>query len=137
MNLQACIDVHNKHIASSIALATAAAIISLANYENNGSVANASFLNAAHWVLVAVLFFVKFNGDLYVKKTDIEFTYFTYGILVGEVDSDSMITLSLVVVSMLCYRMHLRSRRQLLESAGTQDEAEIPLPSRDASDESI
>lgn len=133
MNVNMCYDIRNKHIIGATVLAVVAAVISLVNYESNGSVANASFLNAAHWVLVAVLLFVKFNGDLYVK-TDIEFTYFVYGILVGEVDSDSMITLSLVIVSMLCYRMHLRLRRQMLESAAATDEetADMPLQSPDA-----
>ena len=103
-------DIRFKHLVAAFAAAFTAACISLANYHHNGSVANAAFLNAAHWVLVFLLFAVYFEADLYFK-TDIELIYFVYGVLVGEVDSDSTLTLGLAALSMINYWMHVRKRR--------------------------
>lgn len=118
-----CTDIRLFRIEGAILLAIVAAIISLAHYDDNGSPANASFLNAAHWALVFMLLGVRFDFDKYVS-TDIELVYFVYGVLVGEVELDSVLVLALVVISMMCYRMHRVA--QLAASATAATPTAVP-----------
>lgn len=119
----ACHDVRRPSpIELSALLALAAAVVSLVHYDSNGSLANASFLNAAHWVLVFLLLGVRFDADKFVK-TEVECVYFTYGILFGEVDSDSVLVLALICISMLCYFSHRKARQH----ASAQDHEDVAL----------
>ena len=99
-----------KAIDGSIVFACVAAIISLIHYHNNGSPANAAFLNAAHCVLCLLLFGIKFDADKYIQ-TDVEVTFFVYGVLVGEVDTDSVLVLAFNIISLLFYRSHRKLER--------------------------
>jgi len=103
-------DVRLFRIEGAIILSFIAAVISLIYYDDNGSPANASFLNAAHWVLVFLLLGVHFDFDRYVT-TDVEVVYFVYGVLVGEVELDSVPVLALVLTCLACYRMHRVAQR--------------------------
>ena len=112
-----CADVRVLNIDVAVLLAFLAAVVSLVHYDANGSVANASFLNAAHWLLVIALIGVKLDLNKYVI-TDVEVVYFLYGVLVGEVEIDSFFVLTPVLVSMICYRADRKLRRQ---SAASHD----------------
>ena len=105
-----CGDVRMKPIDGSILFASVATIISLIHYHDNGSPANAAFLNAAHCVLCILLFGIKFDADKYIQ-TDVEVTFFVYGVLVGEVDSDSVLVLAFNIISLILYRSHRKIQR--------------------------
>lgn len=105
-----CADVRIKPIDGAILFSSVAAIISLIHYHDNGSPANAAFLNAAHCVLCILLFGIKFDADKYIQ-TDVEVTFFVYGVLVGEVDSDSVLVLAFNVISLILYRSHRKMQR--------------------------
>jgi len=106
-----CTDVRVLNIDAAILLALLGAVVSLVHYDDNGSVANASFLNAAHWLLVFALMGVKFDLNKYVI-TDVQVVYFLYGVLVGEVEIDSFFVLTPVLVSMICYRADRKLRQE-------------------------
>lgn len=110
---------------AAIWLAVASAVMSWADPYPHGSSVNSSILSAAHWALVFMLAGARIKADTYVK-TDVEVTWLFYGILIGEIDLDSVAALTLVCISALMFHKNRREIR--LEGSNETLVASPPPP---------
>lgn len=108
-------------------LALVAGLLSWLDPSTHGSVANNSLISAGHWVLVFLLASARVNAD-YVLKTDVEVTWLLYGFMLGEIDSDSAASVTLMLISAVLFQRHRRQQRL----KNDDDVRELPeLPSEE------
>lgn len=93
-----------------IVTATTAAAVSWLDPADHGSVANASLINASHWLLLFLLCAFRANAPSY-WKTDIEITWMLYGFIIGQIDSDSTASTALVLISAASFQQYRRQQR--------------------------
>ena len=91
-------------------LAFGAALLSWVDPTPHGSVANGALVHAGHWVLLFLLASARVHADR-VLKTDVEVTWLLYGFLLGEIDADSGVALTLVFLSAILFQRHRRKLR--------------------------
>ena len=87
-----------------------AMVSSIDHYTGHASAVNGALLQAAHWMLVALL------AVFYVQATkcmdpNVEMLWLAYGFLLGEMDSDSIVAWCLIAVSATLYFIYQRRRR--------------------------
>jgi len=97
-------------IDAAIFLAFASACLSWLDPSAHGSVANSSFVNAGHWVIIFLLIAARIHAVDYIK-TDIEATWLLYGFMLGEVDTDMPTSMALMLLSAMAFQRHRRALR--------------------------
>lgn len=117
MSLDCCQDVRTQArpyfttINGSVFFALISAMVSsIDHYTGHASAVNGALLQAAHWMLVALLavFYVQAAKCL---DPNVEMLWLTYGFLLGEMDSDSIVAWFLIAVSAMLYFFYQRQRR--------------------------
>lgn len=87
-----------------------AMVSSIDHYTGHASAVNGALLQAAHWMLVALLvvFYVQAAKCL---DPNVEMLWLAYGFLLGEMDSDSIVAWCLIATSAILYFCYYRQRR--------------------------
>jgi len=114
--MKSCHDIRDRMsmIDIAVGLATFAALFSMFDPREHGSMANSSVLNALHWLLLFILVVARCKPT-HVLQTDVEVTWLLYGLLLGEVEMDCAPALASILMSAFAYQRHRRNARVAAE----------------------
>lgn len=132
-----CADIRGRmtrvtYLHASLVMASMAAMVSWLDTVQHGSSANHDLLNAAHWVLLFLLASAHVRADEIIK-TDVEVTWLVYGFLIGEIDTDSSMSVASTVMSAVLFQRH----RRKLRTAAEDSVQELPDDEEDSTNTGI
>jgi hypothetical protein len=122
--MKRCHDIRDRMsmIDIAVGLAAFAALFSMFDPREHGSMANSSVLNALHWLLFFLLVVARCKPT-HVLQTDVEVTWLLYGLLLGEVEMDCAPALASILLSAVAYQRHRRNTRVATETVSNPSDA--------------